>query len=38
MSEFFNHGIDTIEKETKLYGIKKFSHNLVENYLQLSCN
>jgi hypothetical protein len=34
MSELFIYEVHTIEKETKLYGIK----NLVTTYLQTICN
>ncbi len=35
MNELFTYGVETIERETKLYGVKKSSHNQVANYLQL---
>jgi hypothetical protein len=38
MSELFTYGVDTLERETKQYGIKKSTHDLVANYLQLNFN
>jgi hypothetical protein len=38
MNELFIYGVDTIEREIKLYGVKKSNHSQVVNYLQLSCN
>jgi len=38
MSELFNYGVDTIEKGNQIVWDKKSSHNLVENYLQFTCN
>jgi hypothetical protein len=32
MNELFTYGVDTIERETKLYGVKKTSHNQDANY------
>jgi hypothetical protein len=31
MSELFTNGVDTIERETKLYGIKNLVKTLLEN-------
>jgi hypothetical protein len=38
MNELFTYGVDTFERETKLYGVKISNHNQIANYLQLSCN
>jgi hypothetical protein len=35
MNELFIYGVDTIERETKLYWVEKSSHYQVAKYLQL---
>jgi hypothetical protein len=37
MNELFSYGVDTLERETKQYGIKKSSHNLCRNPTLKEC-